>query len=67
MPPEEEFTYDWTLRLSKYNTLRYEEKNREKWKEIGLGQFVRNDRFCLKEKPSTVQITIRKTYIIKLE
>ena len=61
------FKYDWHLKLSKYNTLRYEDKTKNKWKDENIGEYVRNDRFnCGKRKPAYVEITIRKTYIIPL-
>jgi hypothetical protein len=66
MPQEQVFEYDWTKPLSKYNTLRYEDKNRENWKQQEVGEFVRNDRFCCGVKPKMVEVTIRKTYKIKL-
>lgn len=66
LPPEQKFQYDWVRPLSKYNTLRYEDKNRNLWQELGIGEFVRNDRFCCETKPDFVQITIRKTYQIAL-
>ena len=67
LPKTDSFTYDWYLPLSKYNTLRYEDRNRQKWQELGIGDFVRNDRFnCGQRKPSQVQVTIRKTYTITL-
>lgn len=66
MPTECRFEYDWWCPLSKYNTLRYEGKNREAWQTAGVGEFVRNDRFCCPVKPNFVQITIRKTYTITL-
>jgi len=66
MPSDGEFTYIWNLPLSKYNTIRYEDKNRQKWQEMEIGEFVRNDRFALHEIPPQVEITIRKTYIIPL-
>ena len=66
MPRENEFEYDWTLPLSKYNTLRYEDKTKAQWKAENIGEFVRNDRFKCAEKPNTVSITIRKTYEIIL-
>ncbi len=66
MPKDSEFTYDWHLPLSKYNTLRYEDKNRANWKNLEIGNFVRNDRFCCSTKPDIVEITIRKTYRIRL-
>lgn len=67
MPDTAKFQYDGTIRLSKYNTLRYEDKTREQWQDSGIGEYVRNDRFnCGKEKPDKVRITIRKTYEIDL-
>jgi len=67
MPKTDCFQYDWTLKLSKYNTLRYEDRNRQRWQEMAIGNFVRNDRFnCGQRKPIRVQVTIRKTYTIEL-
>lgn len=67
MPPSESFVYDWTLPLSKYNTLRYEDKNRNAWKEKNIGIFVRNDRFnCGLDKPEKIIVKIRKEYEIVL-
>lgn len=66
LPKSDYFEYDWFLPLSKYNTLRYEDSNREKWKDEGIGQFIRNDRFICAEKPIFVEVKIRKTYTIKL-
>lgn len=66
MPLDEEFTYDWYLPLSKYNTLRFEDRTKEKWKEENFGRYIRNDRFVCEEKPTKVEITIRKTYEIIL-
>ena len=66
MPEDGEFVYDWYLSLSKYNTLRYEDKNRQLWQEMGIGEFVRNDRFYCPVKPDVVEITIRRTYQIAL-
>ena len=67
MPPSGEFIYDFSLPLSKYNTLRYEDKTRQRWQDEGIGEFVRNDRFYCKKKPKTVKVTIRKTYEIPLD
>ena len=61
-----EFEYDFTIPLSKYNTLRFEDKNRQKWQEMGVGEYIRNDRFLCVEKPTEVNITIKKTYTINL-
>lgn len=66
MPTNGEFVYDFTTPLSKYNTLRYEDKTRERWQAENIGEFVRNDRFYCPKKPKTVKVTIRKTYEITL-
>ena len=66
MPREESFHYIWTFPLSKYNTLRYEDKTREAWQQKNIGKFIRNDRFILAEIPSSVEVTIKKTYTIPL-
>ena len=66
MPEDNSFEYLWHLPLSKYNTLRYEDSNRLRWQEMEIGEFVRNDRFILAERPQFVEITIRKTYKIAL-
>lgn len=66
MPKDGKFIYDWSLKLSKYNTLRYEDKNRENWQRMGIGEFIRNDRFFCPVKPNFVQVAVRKTYQISL-
>lgn len=66
MPDDEKFEYDWFLPLSKYNTLRYEDKNREAWKQLGIGRFIRNDRFYCQTVPQFITVQIRKTYQIAL-
>lgn len=66
LPQGEDFIYDWFIPLSKYNTLRIEDKVREYFQSIGLGVFVKNDRFVCDRKPEFVEITIRKTYKIAL-
>ena len=66
MPKDENFQYIWTHKLSKYNTLRYEDRNRQAWQECGIGEFVRNDRFVLAEEVAEVEVKIRKTYKIAL-
>ena len=66
MPTDGEFVYLWYLPLSKYNTLRYEDSNRLRWQELEIGEFVRNDRFVLAERPEFVEVVIRKTYKIAL-
>jgi hypothetical protein len=66
MPTDEQFKYVWWKPLSKYNTIRYEDRNREKWQNAEIGHFIRNDRFMLDSIPEFVEITIRKTYKIAL-
>lgn len=66
MPETDSFIYDWFLPLSKYNTLRYEDKNRELWQSAGYGEYVRNDRFCCLCKPESVTVKIKKTYEVAL-
>lgn len=66
MPSDASFEYIWTRPLSKYNTLRYEDKNKEKWKAENVGEYVRNDRFVISEELTEVEIKIRKTYKIAL-
>lgn len=66
MPPNGSFNYLWSHKLSKYNTLRYEDRNRAAWQEANIGEFVRNDRFVLSTIPPTVEVKIRKSYSIAL-
>lgn len=66
LPKGEEFVYDWHLQMSKYNTLRFEDRTRERWIEEEVGEFIRNDRFVCAKKPQMVQIIIRKIYEIYL-
>lgn len=66
LPPDSEFEYIWIRPLSKYNTLRYEDRTRAEWQNMGIGHFIRNDRFMLDTPPEFVEITIRKTYKIRL-
>lgn len=66
MPTDSVFKYLWSLPLSKYNTIRFEDSNRELWKNLGIGEFVRNDRFVLATVPKSVPVKIRKTYEVAL-
>ena len=66
MPTDEIFHYLWTLPLSKYNTLRYEDKNRQRWIDASIGDFVRNDRFVIPPTLAEVTVIIRKCYTIPL-
>ena len=66
MPADMQFCMDWFCPLSKYNTLRYEDRNRKWWQELGFGEFVRNDRFVFAKKPAKACIKIRKEYEVLL-
>lgn len=66
MPKDGEFEYLWSLPLSKYNTIRYEDKNRQKWQNENVGEFIRNDRFVCETPPNSVIIKIRKEYQIEV-
>lgn len=66
LPPNGEFHMVWKIPLSKYNTLRYEDRNRQAWIDNQVGEFVRNDRFVCESKPATVEIKIRKIYQVAL-
>lgn len=66
LPQGEKFEYDFTLPLSKYNTVRYEDRNRAKWQNENIGEYIRNDRFDCGIKPDYVEVTIRKTYRVAL-
>lgn len=66
MPKNSNFEYLFSLPLSKYNTLRFEDKNREEWKNLEIGEFIRNDRFLLKNGIKKVAIKIKKVYEIDL-
>lgn len=65
-PRETDFEYDWWRELSKWNTLRYEQKTKDQWREKNFGEYIRNDRFIFERKPRKVFVTIRKTYEIIL-
>lgn len=67
LPEEASFEYIWSLPLSKYNTLRFEDKTRDLWKEMGIGEYIRNDRFLLCNVPKSVPVVIRKEYTISLD
>ena len=63
---KKEFVYDWYNEVSKYTALRTEDRTRNDWQNTLGGEFIRNDRFRLKEKPTEVRVTIRKEYAIAL-
>ena len=66
MPTDGKFEYLWHLPLSKWNTHRFEESNIAEWQEMGIGEYIRNDRFILDNVPNFVSVKIRKTYQIAL-
>ena len=66
MPESESFQYIWSIQLSKYNTYRYEDRNIDYWKELGIGEYIRNDRFLLHTIPESVPVKIKKTYTVAL-
>ena len=65
-PRATDFEYNFYIPLSKYNTLRTEDKTKARFIEENFGEYVRNDRFVFEEKPTQIEITIRKTYTIEL-
>lgn len=66
MPEDAQFIMDWYRPLSKYNTIRYEDKNRDWWRSLGLGEFIRNDRFVFAVKPESVRVRIKKEWMVTL-
>lgn len=67
LPSERKFQYLWYKPLSKYNTLRVEDRTRAELIAEGIAEFVRNDRFIYEKPPEFVEIHIRKTYKIPIE
>ena len=66
IPPCNSFQYDWFIKVSKYNALRYEDLNRKRLQEANIGKWLKNDRFVCGKAPAEITIQIRKTYNIKL-
>lgn len=61
------FKYLWYARLTRANTLKYEKSNRDSLKiTLKSAKYLKNDRFILSEIPETVEISIRKRYIISV-
>lgn len=56
----------WSIPLSKYNTFRYEDLNKELFKEKGY-EYIRNDRFKFDKIPNSITIKIRKEYVVTFE
>ena len=66
MPADGKFEYLWHLPLSKWNTHRFEESNIAEWQKMGIGEYIRNDRFILDNVPNFVPVKIRKIYQVAL-
>lgn len=66
LPKKDSFTYLWWIPLSKYNTIRYEDKTRASWQAGNIGQYIRNDRFFCSTRPAEVQVKIRKVYTVPI-
>ena len=66
MSPDSSFVYDDFIPLSHFSTLKYEETNKNAWKNMDFGTFAHNDRFIFAEKPSKCTIKVKKTYEIAL-
>jgi predicted GIY-YIG superfamily endonuclease len=56
----------WAKQFSAENVEKYEEENKEYWRDLGFGDYVKNDRFVFDEMPPYVEIIIKKSYIISL-
>ena len=67
MPQDEQFKMIWYRPLSKYNTFRYEDRNKEFWQSIGFGTFVRNDRFVFDTPPTQVMVRIKKEWVVAID
>ena len=66
MPENGKFIYDWKLKLAHDNTLKFEELNKQEWTKIGVGQYIKKDRYLCNEKPEFVTIKIKREYKIEL-
>lgn len=61
----EKFNYLWYTRLTRANTLKFEKSNRDSLKiALKSAKYLKNDRFIMENIPETVEIIIRKRYII---
>lgn len=60
------FEYLWFIPLSKYTTLRIEDRMKEIFKEQNFGEYQNNDRFVFDIPPAQVEIKVRKTYTIPI-
>ena len=66
MPKDGKFIYDWKLKLTHGNTLKFEELNKQEWTKIGVGQYIKKDRYLCNAKPEFVTVKIKREYKIKL-
>ena len=66
MPENGKFIYDWKLKLAHDNTLKFEELNKQEWTKIGVGQYIKKDRYLCSEKLESVIIKIKREYKIEL-
>lgn len=53
--------------LSKYTTLRVEDRQKKVWIDGTNWQYINNDRFIIPNEVKEVSIQIKKNYIIQLE
>lgn len=65
MRENEKFVYDWHLKLSHDNTLKYENIFKEMMK-ASKADYIANDRFRYKRKPKKIYVTIKKVYEVEL-
>lgn len=66
MPQDQQFIMDWYRPLSKYNTVRYEDRNIYDWKLQNFGEYVRNDRFVFDEPPAQATVKIKKDWVVAI-
>lgn len=66
MADNDQFRMIWYRPLSKYSTIRYEDRNKEHWRSIGFGEFVRNDRFVFDSPPKQATIKIKKDWVVAI-
>ena len=68
MREDEEFTYTWFIKIAnKYQALECEDINRQNWKDLEIGKYLRNDRFACDKKPCKIEIqTLETVYKITL-
>ena len=60
-------TNDLDRRRTEHNRTYKKDRNRDLWKEMGIGEYIRNDRFLLCNVPKSVPVVIKKEYTISLD